>query len=737
MPLNSNLVGKLFDSMELKEKVSAKTPNTSGDEKLETLRQKVTSSFVNGQWLCPEPLKKSPWIHQEASFADKPYWHNYESLGQWSGLPSEIRKQHLRDVAELFSKRGSELVEFEEALYAAPAETLLKEVLPFLVEYWQYYSGWAALEDPQNRQYYASGSVVIDVRQSKFPLLEASFAAAPALAAGCVITVLGHRRLESLLYLASLAKLPAGVFNVVVTNGPSNPPEAVIGRPVAVFGPIKTTKESDELFNSESTFYLRGRSNMLIMSHADFEGAARALLHETTKRANFSFWPVSEVLVQEHLYQPFVSYFQKLFPTEPINSKSWSDSAINKVRKFANDEGLKLLESSEAVILIGGRFEEPMLSEFVEDGPYVVGLLPVRSLNEAVTIVNSRPRILSASVWTQDGPLASQAASGIKAPIVWINQHGKLPSPSSGIGSTIYSGFGQWGGKNGLLNFKQWRPTVCDKGAHRFESKWSENADSSLRRLDMFVNGKILQAASAKVLIGRNEKPFATVGLPNNKEVSTAVSAGLKAFQSWSVFSQPSRADALEKLGTALAKSEVSYAKLLNDFGVEGDKIAACECKASIQALTKWCAKATTSQVLEGHIEGKCSTYPVPVGIVAVCGPIDSLSALISLITPALLAGNCVLVSASPRDALVALHLAQVGSALPAGVLNVVGPGAQADFAAHPEVGAVWVGFRDVTKLVSDRPKKVWRVDWACLDNCPDEYFVHNCTSCKSVFSAD
>jgi acyl-CoA reductase-like NAD-dependent aldehyde dehydrogenase len=43
-----------------------------------------------------------------------------------------------------------------------------------------------------------------------------------------------------------------------------------------------------------------------------------------------------------------------------------------------------------------------------------VCVLPVRSLAEALSIVGSRPRTVAASVWTEDGNLALQAAKSLK-----------------------------------------------------------------------------------------------------------------------------------------------------------------------------------------------------------------------------------------------------------------------------------------------------------------------------------
>jgi hypothetical protein len=60
---------------------------------------------------------------------------------------------------------------------------------------------------------------------------------------------------------------------------------------------------------------------------------------------------------------------------------------------------------------------------------------------------------------------------------------------------------------------------------------------------------------------------------------------------------QSARAEALMKLCALLTKAESNYAQLLNDYGVEGTKIAASEIKVATNLLAKWSAKALTNQV--------------------------------------------------------------------------------------------------------------------------------------------
>jgi len=73
------------------------------------------------------------------------------------------------------------------------------------------------------------------------------------------------------------------------------------------------------------------------------------------------------------------------------------------------------------------------------------------------------------------------------------------------------------------LNFKQWRPTVCDKGAHRHVTKWSDDVGSTLLAMDMLLDGRLVPAATTKVLIGRNDKPVVKVNIPNRSAISSAL----------------------------------------------------------------------------------------------------------------------------------------------------------------------------------------------------------------------
>ena len=99
-------------------------------------------------------------------------------------------------------------------------------------------------------------------------------------------------------------------------------------------------------------------------------------------------------------------------------------------------------------------------------------------------------------------------------------------------------------------------------------------------------------------------------------------------------------------------------------------------------------------------------TTPEPTGVVVVICPDEpALLALVSLVVPVILSGNCAIVLASPTRALPALTFSEIiaTSDLPGGVINVIA-GDRAELAPHI------AGHMDVNAIVdSSGDKKIGR----------------------------
>src|SRR5205823_4787816 len=84
-------------------------------------------------------------------------------------------------------------------------------------------------------------------------------------------------------------------------------------------------------------------------------------------------------------------------------------------------------------------------------GP-VLAAMTFRTPAEAVELANNTAYGLAASVWSESVNVALQAASRIKAGVVWVNST-NLFDAASGFGGYRESGFGREGGREGLREY--------------------------------------------------------------------------------------------------------------------------------------------------------------------------------------------------------------------------------------------------------------------------------------------
>jgi aldehyde dehydrogenase (NAD+) len=79
-----------------------------------------------------------------------------------------------------------------------------------------------------------------------------------------------------------------------------------------------------------------------------------------------------------------------------------------------------------------------------------------RSPVEAVALANNTVYGLAGSVWSQDISLALDMAFQIKAGVIWVNCHNMFDA-AAGFGGYKESGFGRESGKEGLLEYVDYK----------------------------------------------------------------------------------------------------------------------------------------------------------------------------------------------------------------------------------------------------------------------------------------
>jgi succinate-semialdehyde dehydrogenase / glutarate-semialdehyde dehydrogenase len=122
--------------------------------------------------------------------------------------------------------------------------------------------------------------------------------------------------------------------------------------------------------------------------------------------------------------------------------------------------GAKVLKSGGLIRADSSLFETVVLSEIPENSPAykeelfgpVASLFSVKNFDEAITLANSSPYGLGASIWTADESLASKIAGRLSNGCVYVNQM-MFSHPAIPFGGVKMSGYGRELSLLGLKEF--------------------------------------------------------------------------------------------------------------------------------------------------------------------------------------------------------------------------------------------------------------------------------------------
>lgn len=217
----------------------------------------------------------------------------------------------------------------------------------------------------------------------------------------------------------------------------------------------------------------------------------------------------------------------------------------------------------------------------------------------------------------------------------------------------------------------------------------------------LFVGGAFSRSESGRVapVAGPGGETVAWAVQASRKDVRDAVRAARAAQPKWAGAHAALRGQVLYRVAEMAEGRAGQLAAELEAVGV--DSAAA---RTEVDAATdRWVWYAGWTDKI-AHVAGSVNavagpyfdfTVPEPVGVVGIVAPEDpALLGFVSLVAPALCAGNAVVVLASERSPLVAMTLAEIlhTSDVPAGVVNVL-TGSKAELgpvlAAHGDVDAV------------------------------------------------
>ena len=412
--------------------------------------------------------------HKDVDLAVKISRKTFDS-GVWSKSTPEHRKEVLLKFAELLRKHGVENSVLECVDTGKLIADCINEVANDAPMHFQWYGelidkvfGKVGATDPSITSLVVKEpiGVVAGVVPWNFPLMMAVWKAAPALAAGCSIiikpaedTPLTALRVAK---LASEAGVPDGVFNVVPGYGDVG---ESLGRhnnvdAVSFTGSTEVggyfMKYSGESNLKSVGLEMGGKSPFIVLEDAKINDAL------IDNAINSAFWNGGQncsanmrQIVHSKIKDEFLDKVSKRIKEikvgDPLDINSNMGSMISKAHlakvdgyiQKGIDEGAKILLGGISDAKQKGFFAKPTLFDNLKEnmiiaqeeifGP-VLGILTVKSVDEALKIAKNSKYGLHASVFTQDINKAFHLAKSLPCGTVSVNtfSEGDIKVPFGG-----------------------------------------------------------------------------------------------------------------------------------------------------------------------------------------------------------------------------------------------------------------------------------------------------------------
>ncbi|MGF1878679.1 aldehyde dehydrogenase [Photobacterium frigidiphilum] len=464
--------------------------------------------LINGQWIDAKSGKTfesiNPATEQvwgEFPFADANdvddavcSAHAAFESDEWRLMAASQRGKLLRKLGDLVGENKEKLAQLE----SKDNGKLIRETLGqvgYLPEFFYYYAGLADKVEGETLSLDKADLFGYTVREPlgviagiipwNSPLYLTAIKIAPALATGNTVVLKPSEHASATLLelgkLALEAGFPAGVLNVITGYGlPCG--DALTRHPlvkkIAFTGGSESAKHvirnSAENY-AKLSLELGGKSPNIIFNDADIDSAVNGAVAGIFAAAGQSCVSGSRLLVQEDIYEEFVSRLteraERIIVGDPSHIETEmgpmaTASQLAIVERFVDialTEGAKLRTGGKRADIQSGWFYTPTILECNSNndtlmqeevfGP-VAAIIPFKDEDEALAMANDSKYGLAAGIWTQNLAKAHRMIKGIRSGIVWVNTY-RAVSASAPIGGYGQSGYGRECGIDSINEFTQ------------------------------------------------------------------------------------------------------------------------------------------------------------------------------------------------------------------------------------------------------------------------------------------
>jgi betaine-aldehyde dehydrogenase len=416
--------------------------------------------------------------------------------GEWPQWTASQRADLLRRIADLLAQNKSDLARWETV---DTGKTLVESEIDIddVASVFRYYADLASQD--HTRTVDAGPGIVSQVRYEpvgvcvlitpwNYPLLQASWKIAPALAAGNTMVVKPSEvtplTTVKLVELIGQAGVPTGVVNLVLGAGPEVGP-VLTGAPevdlVSFTGGLRTGQSimrsaADTV--KKIALELGGKNPNVVFADAEFEAAVDHALTGVFLHAGQVCSAGTRLIVEADLHDAFVAELVRRAENIQLGSGLAPDSRsgplVSAEHRAKVERHVAAGLEEGATLLTGGRRpDDPHLQagffylptifdnctrtmSIVQEetfGP-ILTVETFTTEDEAVELGNDTDYGLAGAVWTSDRERAQRVARRLRHGTVWINDFGPY-LPQAEWGGFKRSGIGRELGPTGLHEYQE------------------------------------------------------------------------------------------------------------------------------------------------------------------------------------------------------------------------------------------------------------------------------------------